>query len=224
MTGRVRSRAAETGPVGEPVPTAAVPTHPEAVPGDPATLRWAVPAGLLGRVGPVEMSGPAGAGPAPLEALREDGTVRAVVAEPAALRLTLGPGRTWRAEGARVRAALQESLALLAAGRASLTPEATADVVPGEGTPGRGMPVGVGGADPDAVLRAAAVQVLDGAAGEYLRSHGGTARLVDARDGEVVLELGGTCHACPARGFTLQMRLEAELRQLVPTLRSLRTL
>ncbi|MDO4239657.1 hypothetical protein, partial [Micrococcus sp.] len=82
--------------------SAPVPTHPEAVPGDPATVRWAVPAGLLGMVGPV------GATPAPLEALRADGTVRAVVAEPAALRLTLGPGRTWRAEGARVRAALAQ--------------------------------------------------------------------------------------------------------------------
>ena len=37
------------------------------------------------------------------------------------------------------------------------------------------------------------------------------------------LALGGTCHACPARGFTLQMRLEAEIRRLCPDVRAVRT-
>lgn len=195
--------------------SAPVPTHPEAVPGDPATVRWAVPAGLLGMVGPV------GAAPAPLEALRADGTVRAVVAEPAALRLTLGPGRTWRAEGARARAALGDALAQLAAGRARCAPETPAGA--GRAAAEAGVDAPVGSAEPDAVLRAAVEQVLAGPAGDYLRSHGGTARIASVADGEVALELGGTCHACPARGFTLQLRLEAEIRRLCPGVRAVRT-
>ncbi|MGC5048448.1 NifU family protein [Micrococcus porci] len=209
MTGAERNGAVAAHPV---------PTHPEAVPGDRATLRWAVPAGLLGMVGPV------GDCPAPLEALRADGTLRALVAEPAALRLTVGEGRTWRAEGARVRAALQEALALLAAGEATCAPEAPAGVVGGPGGGGEARAVACAGAtaDPDAVLRAAVEQVLAGPAGEYLRSHGGTARILGVEDGEVELALGGTCHACPARGFTLQMRLEAEIRRLCPDVRAVR--
>lgn len=196
-----------------PVPTP-VPTHPEAVPGDPATLRWAVPAGLLGMVGPV---GPA---PEPLARLRDEGTVRALVAEPAALRITLGEGRSWRSDGPRVRGALTAALGLLDAGRARCAPEAP-DAV-GGGAPLAAGPAAAGSADPDAVLRAAVEQVLAGPAGDYLRSHGGTAEVVSVAGGEVELALGGTCHACPARGFTLQMRLEAEVRRLVPDVRAVR--
>ena len=81
----------------------------------------------------------------------------------------------------------------------------------------------VGSAEPDAVLRAAVEQVLVGPAGDYLRSHGGPARIASVAEGEVALELGGTCHACPAGGFTLQLRLEAEIRRLCPGVRAVRT-
>lgn len=227
-----------------------VPTHPEAVPGDPATVRWIVPAGLLGMVGPV------GRCPAPLAALREDGDVRAIVAEPAALRLTLAPGRSWRADGARIRAALVDALGQLRDGIAALAPETVALGMPALLDPHRpgataGLnptdPAHAGGAlsgegerpssgspaagrfpatpadSPDAVLQAAVDEALAGPAGQYLRSHGGTVRVVSAEAGTVVLDLGGTCRSCPARGFTLQMRLEAEIRRLYPDLREVRT-
>lgn len=228
-----------------------VPTHPEVVPGDPATVRWIVPAGLLGMVGPV------GRCPAPLAALREEGDVRAIAAEPAALRLTLAPGRSWRADGARIRAALVDALGQLRDGTAALAPETVALGMPalldphrpgaaagahptdpahaggdpsGEGErPSSGSPAagrGSGrpaGDSPDAILQAAVDEALAGPAGQYLRSHGGTVRVVSAEDGTVVLDLGGTCRSCPARGFTLQMRLEAEIRRLYPDLREVRT-
>ena len=66
-------------------------------------------------------------------------------------------------------------------------------------------------------------EALAGPAGQYLRSHGGTVRVVSAADGTVVLDLSGTCRSCPARGFTLQMRLEAEIRRLYPEVREVRT-
>lgn len=227
-----------------------VPTHPEAVPGDPATVRWTVPAGLLGMVGPV------GHCPGPLAALREDGDVRAIVAEPAALRLTLAPGRSWRADGARIRTALVDALGQLRDGTASLAPETvalgmparldphrpgTADGThptdpttvdggqtgegerPSSGSPAAGSFPATHGDSPDAVLQAAVDEALAGPAGQYLRSHGGTVRVVSAEDGTVVLDLGGTCRSCPARGFTLQMRLEAEIRRLYPDLREVCT-
>lgn len=191
-----------------------VPTHPEAVPGDPATVRWIVPAGLLGMVGPV------GRCPAPLAALREDGDVRAIVAEPAALRLTLAPGRSWRADGARIRAALVDALGQLRDGIAALAPETVALGMPALLDPHRPA---AAADSPDAILQAAVDEALAGPAGQYLRSHGGTVRVVSAEDGTVVLDLGGTCRSCPARGFTLQMRLEAEIRRLYPDLREVRT-
>lgn len=194
-----------------------VPLHPEAVPGDPATVRWAVPAGLLGMVGPV------GAAPEPLDGLRAGGTVRVMVAEPAALRITLGAGRSWRADGARVREALEAALQSATAGEGAFLPD-TVPVVSGlqagargPGRDGATLPAAGTGDD---VLRAAVVEVLTGPVGDYLRSHGGSADLVTAEDGAVTLALGGTCDGCPARGFTVHARLEGEIRRLYPELRS----
>ena len=221
---------------------APVPVHPEAVDGDPATLRWVVPAGLLGMVGPV------GHAPAPLESLRAAGTLRAIVAEPAAVRLTLAEGLTWRAEGARVRTALQEALAEAARAPGAFRPDLPdrSDLAPGaarEGADGgsahngaapewaahhgadaaAGRPANAHGTtDPAARLRVAVEQVLAGDVGEYIASHGGQARIVDVTAADVVLDLGGTCAACPARGVTLSTRIDAAVRALYPGLGEVR--
>ena len=275
------------GAAGAGVARTPVPVHPEAVDGDPATLRWVVPAGLLGMVGPV------GRAPQPLEELRGSGLLRAIVAEPAALRLTLAAGLSWRAEGARVRAALQEALAVAlddsAAFRpdfgdsagvpdgASFGPPVGPPKVPGAGPNSSpnyaGAPFAAASADPAAQntaatptvaasadpaaqntaatptvaasadpaaqntaatptvaasadpavrLRAAVEQVLAGDVGQYIASHGGQARIVEVTAEDVVLDLGGTCAACPARGFTLNTRIDAAVRALHPGLGEVR--
>lgn len=191
---------------GAPVDPAPVPTHPEAVPGDPQTLRWVVPADLLGMVGAV------GAAPAPLAGLREQGDVLALVAEPDALRITLAPAVSWRETGERVRAALAEALAQVRDGGERFAPDVVATEDTGDGP----RPASSEGRD---VLRAAVEQVLAGEVGAYLASHGGAARIVEVADGAVTLSLGGTCASCPARGITLHQRLETAIRRLYPALR-----
>ncbi len=164
--------------------------HPETVPGDPQCLRWVVPVGTLVLVGAVR------AAPAPLQQLLDDGTLAEVAVEPAGVRTRLGEGRSWRAEGGRVREALQPALS---------APEQWTGVVP---------------STPDDALRMAVQQVIDGAVGDYVRSHGGAARLVEVRDGAVVLSLSGACDHCPASGLTLSGRFETAVRALHPALRS----
>lgn len=76
----------------------------------------------------------------------------------------------------------------------------------------------VGERTADEALEQAVIDVLDGAAGEVIRSHGGTAELVSVQAGVVILRFGGACKDCPALGFTLQSRIVAELRARAPQL------
>ena len=71
-----------------------VPTHPVTTP-DPDVLRWVVPDGLLPFTGEVAQA------PATLQALIDDGTLRAVRVDGGAVLTLLGSGHSWRAEGAR---------------------------------------------------------------------------------------------------------------------------
>ncbi len=169
-----------------------VPVHPEAVPGDDRELRWVTPAGTLGFVGAIAEV------PAALQALLDDGTVESLTVEPAAVRVRLGVGHRWRPEGPRVRAALQAALAV--------------------GAQWRPMEDG----SPDAVLRMAVAQVLGGDVGNYIRSHGGGLTVLGASDGEVAVELTGSCSDCPAAELTLAGRFETAVRDLYPALRGVR--
>ncbi|WP_370248024.1 NifU family protein [Nocardioides sp.] len=166
-----------------------VPIHAEAVPGDPTTVRWVVPAGRLGFVGSPAVV------PAPLAGLLDDGVVSQLEVEPAAVLVTLAPPHVWAVEGDRVRTALQTALADPAGWRA---------------------PAGVTAADR---LAAAARQVLAGEVGDYARSHGGRLELVAVHDGEVEIALHGTCDGCPAAGRTLEDRVLTALRRLDPSVR-----
>ena len=80
-----------------------VPTHPVTTP-DPDVLRWVVPDGLLPFTGEVAQA------PAMLQSLIDDGTLGSVRVDGGAVLTLLGPGRSWRQEGARVRSALVDAL------------------------------------------------------------------------------------------------------------------
>ena len=71
-----------------------VPTHPTTTP-DPDVLRWVIPDGLLAFTGEVAHA------PALLQQLLDDGTLRSVRVDGGAVLTLLGPGRSWRQEGAR---------------------------------------------------------------------------------------------------------------------------
>jgi Fe-S cluster biogenesis protein NfuA len=172
-----------------------IPLHPENVPGRPDRLRWIVPAGLL------TVTGPLAEVPAPLAALLDDGTLREIGAEPATVVTRLGEGRSWSRDGARVRTALHAALA------------DPAGWVPADGT---------GHPGDDALLEAVARDLLGGAVGDFVRSHGGVIDLVGVEDGVVTVRLGGACHGCPAAWLTLHQRLERHLRQRHPALREVR--
>lgn len=162
--------------------------HPEAVPGDPACLRWVVPRGLLSIRGEVAQA------PGEFGQFVARGEVTAVVeADAVVTRLHSG---TWALAGPTVRAALGAALG-----------DPAGWVTAGE----RAAVVGV-----DARLQEAAQHVIDGDAGDYVRSHGGTIELVGVRDGRVEVALGGACGACPAVSGTLHHRVESAVRAACP--------
>lgn len=184
--------ATSAGAFGSAQP-AVVPVHPEAVPDEPSALRWIVPAATLAFVGEVRDV------PEPLQSLLDDGTVVALVSEPAAVLVRLGAGHGWREQGLRVRSALQRALADPAGWRPSAT------------------------GSTDDILAIAVAQVLAGTVGDYIRSHGGTISVVAVHDDEVEVELSGSCSHCPAAEFTLAGRFETEVRELHPALRQVRS-
>jgi Fe-S cluster biogenesis protein NfuA len=167
-----------------------IPVHPQPYPGQPDTLRWVVPAGVLTVIGPLA------AAPAPLAALRADGTLSEIATEPTAVVTRLGPGRGWRADGPRVRTAIHAAL------------DEPAGWISANGA----------GDNSDSLLSAMVRDLLAGAAGHFARSHGGAIDLVRVHDDVVTVRLTGACHGCPAARITLHQRLERELRRRYPAL------
>lgn len=178
--------------------------HPEAVPGDPATLRWVVPPGRVPVRGRLEQA------PGALGDLLRDGTLTAVHCGPAEVSTTLGGGRSWAGEGARVRSALQSALA---EPDGWVAQRSAAGERPGE--PGQPEQPGERPGD-DAAVRAGVQAVLDGPAGQYVRSHGGSVELADVSDGVVQLRLSGACTHCPISPATLHLQLARRIREQVP--------
>lgn len=168
--------------------------HPEAVAGDPATVQWVVEAGVL------PFAGAVAAAPGALGALLAEGVLARVCLESRAVRATLAPGWDWSGDGARVREALLAALV----------------------EPAGWVPVEAAALAPGALLRACVAEVIAGDVGDYVRSHGGTIGLISAQDDVVELALGGVCATCPARGQTLDDRIEVALRERYPRLRAVR--
>lgn len=187
-------RAARSQELHRGAPVGIVPTHPAATP-DPAVLSWTVPDGLLAFVGPV------GRGPAPLQELLDSGLLDRVEVLPGSVLTSLAPGRTWGADGSRVRSGLVAALA---------APE------------GWTCAEGSRTLDRDAALEAAARQIADGVVGEFARSHGGRITVLGCTDGVVEVEMGGACDGCAAATITLHARLEHLLRARCPWLREVR--
>lgn len=126
--------------------------------------------------------------PGALAALLTDGTLTAIEVEPTGV-LTTGPG-DWREIGPRVRTVLAEALA---------DPE-------GWTAPEH----------PPPLLAAAVEEVIAGDVGDYVRSHGGVARLVEVHGSVATIALEGACAACPARGMTLEQHFADAVAERVP--------
>ena len=182
-----------------PAVRADLPIHPEAVDGDPTRTRWRVPAGVPAFHGPVASA------PGPLGALLDDGTLRSVVLEPGAVLIEAGPGQAWNRIGGQVRTALLQALTRPAHTWTPADPQGDA-LPPSDAQP------------PDVVLAGHARRLLDGPIGDTVRSHGGRAELVEARDGVVLLRVAGACAGCPAQRTTFTDGFERELRACCPDL------
>ncbi|QGF23386.1 NifU family protein [Raineyella fluvialis] len=126
--------------------------------------------------------------PAALQALRDGGTLTSIVVEPTAVLLSTDGD--WRTLGAPVRKALAEALA-----------EPSGWVAP---------------AQPGSVLASAVEEVIAGEVGEYVRSHGGRARLMRVEGSVATIALDGSCSSCPARGVTLGLRFGKAVDALCP--------
>ena len=167
-----------------------VPTHPVTTP-DPDVLRWVVPDGLLPFTGAVAHA------PALLQALIDDGNLSSVRVDGGAVLTLLGPGHSWRTEGARVRSALVDALG---------APQSWQG---GEAARSCG---------PDDALEAAARQVAGGTLGSFVNSHGGSLMVRSVRDGVVEIAMEGACDDCPAAEITMHARFEHLLRRRCPWL------
>ena len=169
-----------------------IPLHPEAT-DDPRTVRWSIPVGLL------PVAGTPAHVPAPLRGLLEDGTLARIEVQAGGVRTTLARA-DWSVAGPLVRRALAAALA---------RPEQWAAP----------EPAGSGGPSTDELLLTSAVrQVIAGEVGDYVRSHGGSARLVEVSGNRATIVLDGACAHCPARGSTLQDRFVRAVRALYPGL------
>lgn len=158
---------------------------------DPQVIRWVVPAGTLQVLGTVADA------PGELGSMLRAGTLASIDVHTVGVDIALPTGSGWREYGEPVRTALVQALASPAEWDAQAPVTA------------------------DDELRTAVAQVLEGGAGDYIRSHGGKAQIMSVLDGRVEIRLSGTCSHCPAAGITLHERLEGAIRELAPGLREL---
>ncbi len=67
-------------------------------------------------------------------------------------------------------------------------------------------------------IREQVEQVLEERVRPMLHSHGGEVRLVDVRDGNVLVELQGACAGCPSADLSTKGFIENTLRAAIPEL------
>lgn len=165
--------------------------HAESVDGDPRTIRWVVPPGVVSFVGAVRRA------PGDCGAMLADGTLTGLTLEATSVLTTVADAGTWGEIGTRVGRALAEDL----------------DDPHWQPAEGAAAPVS---------LAVVAQEVLTGAVGDYIRSHGGSVHVLDTADDILQVELRGVCAHCPASGATLDDRLDAEVRRRYPGLVAVR--
>ena len=127
--------------------------HPEAT-ADPQTLRWVTTPGALPVIGPVDSA------PSPLSGLLDEGLVTSLTAGPAWVDVALDPDQTWRSAGPRVRSALLAALDLPEQWHVDHSALSQDDPGPGNAR-----------APAATALQTSLAHVLDGRAGDYIRSH-----------------------------------------------------
>ncbi|WP_051209401.1 NifU family protein [Propionicicella superfundia] len=168
------------------VASSPLPVHPEPVAADGRALLWHVPVAVPLPVGRVA------AAPGALGELFADATLSDGLVARGLVWLWLSDGRSWRAEGAQVREALQ----------AALVEPQRWGVVPA-------------GAE---VLSRVTDYVLAGTLGAYIASHGGRIEVSGVTDEVVEFAFEGACAQCPAADDTLHSRLESAVREHYPAL------
>lgn len=143
----------------------------------------------------VRAAGPVLAVPGALGQLLAAGRIESIEVTATGVLITLPDPADWSSVGPQVRTALHAALA---------DPDgwAVADV------------------DADELIGQLARAELAGRGGDYLRSHGGRAEVVEVRDGVVSVRLSGACSGCPALGRTLSTHIESTLRRRCPGIRA----
>ena len=67
-------------------------------------------------------------------------------------------------------------------------------------------------------IREQVEQILEERVRPMLHSHGGEVRLVDVRDGNVLVELQGTCAGCPSADLSTKGFIKDTLKAAIPEL------
>lgn len=168
----------------------ALPIHAVAV--DMQTTAWVVPAEALPEPGSIA------AAPGDLGRALANGDLARLEVQRGQVLMELPAGRTWRAEGPRLRTALLDALT----------------------DPGAWEHQDFAGLD-DTLVEVAG-RVLAGGAGDYIRSHGGVVEVIGSSAGVLDLRMSGMCSACPLSDVTLHRRIEGEIRELEPRLVAVR--
>jgi Fe-S cluster biogenesis protein NfuA len=66
------------------------------------------------------------------------------------------------------------------------------------------------------VIRARVEDILESEINPAVASHGGVVRLVDVRNNDVFIQMGGGCQGCSSANQTLKQGVEVAIRNAVP--------
>ena len=111
--------------------------------------------------------------------------------------ITVGKGthEEWPVVGKQIGAAIRASIA---SGQPAVSDDAF-----------RGLP-------PAEELRNRVQEILDSQINPYVASHGGVVRLIDVRDNNVFVQMGGGCQGCGMANVTLRQGVEVAIRASIP--------
>jgi len=76
--------------------------------------------------------------------------------------------------------------------------------------------VKVGWGRPDAEVRAAIQELIDGEVNQGIAAHGGRISLVDYQDGKLLIAMSGGCQGCASSQVTLRQGVEVMVRRVAP--------
>lgn len=123
-----------------------------------------------------------------------DGVVAALVSHQT-LTVTKRTPEPWQVIGKQVGAAIRTHLA---SGHPAVSPELRSKLPPSE------------------VIRERVQAVIDREIMPSVRSHGGVIRLLDVKENNVFIQMGGGCQGCSSAENTLKQGVEVAIRNAVP--------